>query len=110
MSEIDREFDIVLWGATGFTGQLVARYLLERYGVDGSFRWALGGRNEAKLESVRDGLGAAALPIVLGDGDDEASLVSSAPTPATARSSSGPAPVVARITATSPGSSIGFAA
>lgn len=76
MSEIDREFEIVLWGATGFTGQLVARYLLERYGVDGSFRWALGGRNEAKLESVRDGLGAAALPIVLGDGDDEASLVS----------------------------------
>jgi len=76
MSEIDREFEIVLWGATGFTGQLVARYLLERYGVDGSFRWALGGRNEAKLQSLRDGLGAAALPIVLGDGDDEASLVS----------------------------------
>jgi short subunit dehydrogenase-like uncharacterized protein len=76
MSQGDREFDIVLWGASGFTGQLVAAYLLERYGVEGSFRWALGGRNEAKLDGVRDRLGAAALPLVLGDGDDEASLAS----------------------------------
>ena len=72
----DREFDIVLWGATGFTGQLVARYLLERYGIDGSFRWALGGRNVSKLEGVRAHLDAAALPLVVGDGDDEAFLAS----------------------------------
>ena len=75
MTERDREFDVVVWGATGFTGRLVAEYLLARYGT-GELRWALGGRNERKLERVRHGLGAAAagLPLVLGDGDDEVSL------------------------------------
>ena len=75
----DREFDLVVWGATGFTGRLVAEYLLRRYGTDG-LRWALGGRNREKLEAVRDaiaretGVAAASLPLVLGDGDDPASL------------------------------------
>jgi short subunit dehydrogenase-like uncharacterized protein len=75
----DREFDLVVWGATGFTGRLVAEYLLRRYGADG-LRWALGGRSREKLESVRDTLGretgaaAASLPLLLGDGDDPASL------------------------------------
>jgi short subunit dehydrogenase-like uncharacterized protein len=76
MSPNDREFDIVLWGATGFTGQLVAEYLLDRYGRVGSLRWALGGRNEAKLSGLRDRLGAPQLPLVLGDGDDEGSMAS----------------------------------
>lgn len=70
----DRELDIVLWGATGFTGRLVAAYLLERYGSAGSFRWALGGRSEAKLAVVRDTLGAPELPLVTGDAGDAASM------------------------------------
>ncbi len=68
-----QEFDVVVWGATGFTGRLVAEYLLERYGVGGELRWALGGRNEAKLEALRGELGQE-VPLVVGDGDDEASL------------------------------------
>ena len=76
MAGTEREFDIVLWGASGFTGQLVAEYLLGRYGVDGAFRWALGGRNEVKLDAVRDRLGAAELPLVLGDGADADSMKS----------------------------------
>ena len=43
------QFDLVLWGATGFTGQITAEYLLKEYGVDGPLRWALGGRNQEKL-------------------------------------------------------------
>jgi len=39
----DREFDVVLWGATGFTGQLVTEYLADTYGVDGELRWQLDG-------------------------------------------------------------------
>ena len=74
MAQTDREFDIVLWGASGFTGQLVAEYLVGRYGAEGSFRWALGGRNEKKLDGVRHELSAPELPLVLGDGDDAASL------------------------------------
>ena len=50
-----REFDIVLLGASGFTGQLVAEYLLSQYG-DSDLKWAMAGRNQAKLEAVRDSL------------------------------------------------------
>ncbi len=76
-----REFDVIVWGATGFTGRLVAEYLLQRYGVAGQLRWAIGGRNLDKLTQLRSELGAAAgvdtsaLPVVVGDAADEASLV-----------------------------------
>ena len=70
----DTEFDIVVWGATGFTGRLAAEKLAARVGND--LRWAIGGRNRAKLESVRSSLGADAadIPIVTGDSHDVASL------------------------------------
>ena len=48
-----RDFDLILWGATGFTGSLVAEYLATRYGVDGDLKWAIAGRNQRKLEKVR---------------------------------------------------------
>ncbi|MEO0436228.1 MAG: saccharopine dehydrogenase NADP-binding domain-containing protein [Pseudomonadota bacterium] len=48
-----REFDLILYGATGFTGRLVARHLYARYGSDGDLRWALAGRNTDKLEELR---------------------------------------------------------
>lgn len=49
-----REFDIVLFGATGFTGELTAEYLARS--APAKARWALAGRNQAKLEAVRDRL------------------------------------------------------
>ena len=74
--ERDREFDIVLWGATGFTGRLAAEKLAARIGCRGDLRWGIGGRNRAKLESVRSQLGPAFadLPIITGDSHDVASL------------------------------------
>jgi len=54
-----REFDIVVYGATGFSGKLLAEYLLLNYGSD--VKIALGGRNQAKLEKVRKDL-ALAIP------------------------------------------------
>jgi len=80
MDERERTYDVVVWGATGFTGRLVAEYLLERYGADGELRWALAGRNRQKLEGVRDGIAretgrpADGLPLLTGDADDPASL------------------------------------
>jgi short subunit dehydrogenase-like uncharacterized protein len=50
----EREHDIVVFGATGFTGALTAEYLARH--ADPGTRWALAGRNQAKLESVRDRL------------------------------------------------------
>ena len=49
----------MLFGATGFTGQLVAQYLADNHArlVDGEgLRWAIAGRNRAKLERVRQDL------------------------------------------------------
>jgi short subunit dehydrogenase-like uncharacterized protein len=71
-----REFDVVVWGATGFTGRLVAEYLLERHGAGSDAGWAIAGRDLAKLERVRADLGDGArdLPILTGDASDRSSL------------------------------------
>ena len=56
-SEASREFDIIVWGATGFTGALVAHYLLRQYGSDGDLRWAIAGRSQKKLDALQQELG-----------------------------------------------------
>ncbi|HEX5638980.1 MAG TPA: saccharopine dehydrogenase NADP-binding domain-containing protein [Burkholderiaceae bacterium] len=62
---MDKPFDIVVFGATGFTGRLVAEYLNARYGAAGSVAWAIAGRNRDKLARVRDEIGApASLPLI----------------------------------------------
>lgn len=70
------EFDVVVWGATGFTGALVAEYLNTTYGTGGDLRWAIAGRNLVKLENLRSRLGvqAKALPILVADSHDRSSL------------------------------------
>ena len=75
-SENTRDFDIIIQGATGFTGTLVAEYLLRQYGVGNDLRWALAGRSETKLQKVRDGLGAAAsgLELIVADSFDKDAL------------------------------------
>ena len=72
----NREFDIIVWGATGFTGALVAEYLLAQYGIGKDLRWAIAGRSEEKLEQLRHALGpdATALPTVIADSFDEQKL------------------------------------
>ncbi|GAB5031466.1 saccharopine dehydrogenase [Nannochloropsis oceanica] len=53
-----REFDVVIFGATGFTGQLVAEYYLRTYGApSSSFNWAIAGRNQKKLQEIKKDLG-----------------------------------------------------
>ncbi|WP_278534469.1 saccharopine dehydrogenase family protein [Delftia acidovorans] len=70
-----KPFDLVVHGATGFTGRLVVEYLLRRYPAGSGLRWAMGGRNAAKLAAVRDELGAPAdTPLVVTDTGKPASL------------------------------------
>jgi short subunit dehydrogenase-like uncharacterized protein len=70
-----KAFDIVVYGATGFTGQLVAEYLASRYKNDGGLKWAMAGRSLDKLASVRDAVGAPAdTPLISADASDTASL------------------------------------
>lgn len=69
------EFDLIVYGASGFTGRLVAEYLSLRYGSGGEVRWAMAGRDAAKLAAVRDEIGAAAsTPLVIADASDPASI------------------------------------
>jgi short subunit dehydrogenase-like uncharacterized protein len=69
------KFDIVVYGATGFTGQLVAEYLAANYKGDANLKWAMAGRSKDKLASVRDAIGAPAdTPLIVADASDPASL------------------------------------
>jgi short subunit dehydrogenase-like uncharacterized protein len=72
---MDKSLDIIVFGATGFTGRLVAEYLNLTYGVGGSVRWAMAGRNADKLAEVRDALGIdAKLPLLVADANDTDAL------------------------------------
>jgi saccharopine dehydrogenase (NAD+, L-glutamate forming) len=73
----DRELDLVLFGATGFTGRLTAAYLAQH--APAGLRWALAGRDRGRLERLRDRLTAtddalAALPLLTADVSDDVSL------------------------------------
>ena len=50
-----RSYDIIVWGASGFTGKLICQYLLKNYGAGEApvIRWAIAGRNHKKLETIR---------------------------------------------------------
>jgi len=69
------KFDIIVYGATGFTGQLVAEYLARHYTGKDAPKWAMAGRSLAKLASVRDAIGAPAdTALIVADAGDPASL------------------------------------
>jgi len=69
------EFDIIVWGATGYTGRLVAEHLLRTYGAAGDLKWAMAGRSAEKLAQVRSEIGAPqGLPLIVADAADPDSL------------------------------------
>jgi short subunit dehydrogenase-like uncharacterized protein len=74
----DKDFDIVIHGASGFTGRLVAEYMAARHANGGNadgIRWAMGGRSADKLAAVRDEIGAPAdTPLVVTDTQSPESL------------------------------------
>ncbi len=73
---MSKPFDVVVFGATGFTGRLVIEYLLQRVGPSGlDVRWAMAGRSAEKLAAVRDEVGAPAdTPLLVCDSADPASV------------------------------------
>jgi len=72
----DATYDLVVFGATSFVGQILTRYLLENYGLGKSVNWAIAGRSESKLNKLKDDLGSQAkeLPVILADASDERAL------------------------------------
>ena len=70
----ERAYDIVVYGATGYTGRLVAEYLAQHYRETGP-KWAMAGRDQAKLVQVRDLIGAPGdTPLIEANADDPASM------------------------------------
>lgn len=75
-----RAYDIIVYGATGFVGEILSTYLLEMYGPGGTSRrkvtWALAARSQSKLEALRAKLGpkAADIPLIVAEAQDFDSL------------------------------------
>ena len=69
---MSNSFDIVLYGATSFVGQITAKYLAQH--TSETFSWAIAGRNQTKLESLKSELGLVDLPILVADSHDEEAL------------------------------------
>ena len=69
-------YQVVVYGATSFVGQLLTRYLFQRHGLDNGLTWAIAGRSQEKLQTLRESLGpdAASLPIIVADADDAKAL------------------------------------
>lgn len=73
------EFDVIVYGATGFTGKLVVEYLSQEYPKSTSLSWAMAGRSEEKLRSVRDEWGAPSdAVLIVADASDPASVAAMA--------------------------------
>ena len=69
------EFDIIVWGATGYTGRLVAEHMLKTYGAAGDLKWAMAGRSADKLAQVRSEIGAPdSVPLIVAEAADPDSL------------------------------------
>jgi short subunit dehydrogenase-like uncharacterized protein len=72
----EQRFDIIVFGATSFVGQILSRYLLETFGIGGQMKWAIAGRSEQKLQNLKGDLGASAsaLDLVVANAEDDESL------------------------------------
>jgi short subunit dehydrogenase-like uncharacterized protein len=72
---LPRAYDLIVYGASGFTGRLVAEHLLGAYGATGDISWAMAGRSAGKIAEVRDLIGGpSTLPLITADASDQASL------------------------------------
>ncbi|HEX4855674.1 MAG TPA: saccharopine dehydrogenase NADP-binding domain-containing protein [Limnobacter sp.] len=72
-----KEFDLVVFGATSFVGQILVNYLWQQYGLQGGVKWAIAGRDTDKLAKLKKGLGeqAADLPVIKANAGNEDDLL-----------------------------------
>ena len=69
----DQTFDIIVYGATSFVGQIMTRYMQAQF-ADGSIRWAIAGRSKSKLEALSRDAGLTGIEMLVADAGDEAAL------------------------------------
>ncbi len=68
----DRPYDIIIFGATSFVGQILTRYMVQSYGLGQGLNWAVAGRSQAKIAELTNSLeiNADDLPALIGDASD----------------------------------------
>lgn len=69
-----RDYDLVVFGATSFVGQILCHYLARQYGISKDLKWAIAGRSQSKLAALKEELGNDALPVIVADASDLAAL------------------------------------
>ncbi|MFK7841440.1 MAG: trans-acting enoyl reductase family protein [Sphingorhabdus sp.] len=69
----DQKYDIIVYGASSFVGQIMTRYMHEQF-ADGSIRWAIAGRSQSKLEALSHDIGLSDIEILVADASDEDAL------------------------------------
>ena len=71
----NKEFDMIVFGATSFVGQILCRYLVHEY-TEPNFTWVMAARSEAKLQALKSELGekAAAIPVIVADSSDDEAM------------------------------------
>ena len=69
----DTKFDIIVYGATSFVGQIITRYMHEQF-ADGSIAWAIAGRSASKLKQVSEEVGLNGIEMIVADAEDEPAL------------------------------------
>lgn len=71
-----KKFDLIVFGATSFVGQILVQHLWKRHGLDGEVKWAIAGRDANKLAALKNRLGEQArnLPTLLANASNEAEL------------------------------------
>jgi short subunit dehydrogenase-like uncharacterized protein len=76
---MSRKYDVILWGATGFTGRLAVKYLATNYPAE-SLKWAISGRNISKLNEIKENTAKSCnknldhVDVLIADINDKASL------------------------------------
>ena len=77
MTTTRANYDLIVFGATSFVGQILTNYLAKNYGVGGDVKWAIAGRSEGKLNDLKAtlGSGSADLPVLIADASDETALI-----------------------------------
>ena len=73
---VNKELDMIVFGATSFVGQIICRYLLEEH-AEPNFTWAMAARSQDKLEQLRAELGekSVSIPVVIADSFDDTTLM-----------------------------------
>lgn len=69
----DQKFDIIVYGASSFVGQIMTRYMHEQF-ADESISWAIAGRSKSKLETLSKDIGLSDIEILVADASDESAL------------------------------------